>query len=165
MFRTTFSGGAWSGLTALAGLPRTQPGWISDMHAEPGATGRVWATTSTVPGGGRVFRSEDGGATWTDRTAGLPNLPVNGVEVDAGNRNRVWIGLDLGVYQSRDSGATCRADFSASLPNAYVGDLVFHPHARVLQSRNPKPGGLGDPRRRLDDATGVRGPVERLACG
>lgn len=92
----------------------------------------MWATSSTV-GGGRAFRSDDGGGSWTDRTGGLPNLPVNAIEVDAANRNRVWVAADLGVYQSTDGGATW-ADFSASLPNAYVGDLVFHPHARVLRA-------------------------------
>jgi hypothetical protein len=133
IFRTRFSAGVWSALTALAGLPRTAPGWISDLHAESGGTGRVWATSSTVGGGGRVFRSDDGGSSWTDRTAGLPNLPINAIEVDAANRSRIWVGADLGVYQSTDAGATW-ADFSASLPNAYVGDLVFHPHARVLRA-------------------------------
>jgi hypothetical protein len=131
IYRTRFSGGVWSGLTALT-QPRPGSPWISDLHAEAGGTGRIWATITTV-GGGRVFRSDDGGGSWTDRTAGLPNLPINAIEVDAGNRNRVWVGADLGVYQSLDAGATW-ADFSASLPNAYVGDLVFHPHARVLRA-------------------------------
>jgi hypothetical protein len=130
IFRTRFSAGAWSGLAALT---QPRPGaWISDLHAEAGGTGRMWATSSSV-GGGRVFRSDNGGTTWIDRTAGLPNLPINAIEVDAGNRSRVWVGADLGVYQSLDAGATW-ADFSASLPNAYVGDLVFHPHARVLRA-------------------------------
>lgn len=131
IYRTRFSGGAWGGLTALT-PPRAGNPWISDLHAEAGGTGRIWATITTV-GGGRVFRSDDGGVTWTDRTAGLPNLPINAIEIDAGNRNRVWVGADLGVYQSLDGGATW-ADFSASLPNAYVGELVFHPHARVLRA-------------------------------
>ncbi|MDQ3871944.1 MAG: hypothetical protein M3301_10080, partial [Chloroflexota bacterium] len=130
IFRTRFTAGAWSG---LASLTRPRAGaWISDLHAESGGTGRIWAVSSRV-GGGRVFRSDDGGSTWTDRTAGLPNLPINAVEVDSGNRDRIWVGADLGVYQSFNAGGTW-ADFSPSLPNAYVGDLVFHPHARVLRA-------------------------------
>jgi hypothetical protein len=133
MFRTRFTAGAWSGLAALTGLPRTTPGSISDLHAEVGGMGRVWATTTRVGGGGRVFRSDNGGTSWTDCTAGLPNLPINAIEVDSGNRGRIWVGADLGVYQSFNTGASW-ADFSASLPNAYVGDLVFHPNARVLRA-------------------------------
>jgi len=41
--------------------------------------------------------------------------------------------MDRGVYQSLDSGAHW-ADFSNGLPNAYVGDLAFHPHAWVLRA-------------------------------
>jgi hypothetical protein len=105
---------------------------ISDLAAEAGGTGRIWAT-STSRGGARVWRSDDGGATWTDRTGTLPGLPLNAVAVDDGNRDRVWVAADLGVYQSRDGGASW-SDFSAGLPNAFVGDLVFHPHARVLRA-------------------------------
>jgi hypothetical protein len=58
---------------------------------------------------------------------------MNGVEVDNTNPNRVWVAADLGVYQSTDGGASW-TDFSNGLPNMYVGDLVFHPHARVLRA-------------------------------
>jgi len=43
------------------------------------------------------------------------------------------VAMDLGVYQSLNAGASW-ADFSASLPNAIIGDIVFHPHARVLRA-------------------------------
>jgi hypothetical protein len=41
--------------------------------------------------------------------------------------------MDRGVSQSLDAGAHW-ADFSNGLPNAYVGDLCFHPHAWVLRA-------------------------------
>ncbi len=129
VMRARWSGGSWS-ITALT-TPRAGA-WVSDLYSEAGGTGRIWATSTRV-GGGRVYRSDDGGSTWTDRSPGLPALPVNAVTVDDGNRNRVWVALDLGVWQSWDAGATWH-DFSATLPNAYVGDLVFHPHARVLRA-------------------------------
>jgi hypothetical protein len=131
MFRTRFSGGAWSALTQLS-APRTGNWWVSDLQATAGATGRIWATSTTM-GGERVFRSDDGGSTWTDCTKGLPALPINAIAVDSANANRIWVAADLGVYQSLDAGATW-SDFSNALPNAYVGDLVFHPHARVLRA-------------------------------
>ena len=49
------------------------------------------------------------------------------------NANRVWVAMDRGVSQSFDAGAHW-ADFSNSLPNCYVGDLCFHPHAWVLRA-------------------------------
>ncbi|MQA99148.1 MAG: hypothetical protein GEU78_02455 [Actinobacteria bacterium] len=129
IFRTRWTG-SWGALAALT-TPRAGA-WVSDLHATPGGGGRIWATSSRV-GGGRVFRSEDGGNTWTNVSAGLPNLPINAVEVDSGNAQRVWVAADLGVYQSWNSGASW-SNFSSALPNAYIGDLVFHPHARVLRA-------------------------------
>ena len=130
VFRTTWNGAAWTVLTALT-TPRTGA-FVSDLLVDPNNASRMWVTYRTL-GGGRVYRSDNGGAAWIDRTAGLPNLPINTIEVDPGNSNRVWVAADLGVYQSFDAGASW-ADFSASLPNAFVGDLVFHPHARVLRA-------------------------------
>jgi len=132
VYRTDWStaSASWGTLTALT-TPRANA-YISDLYVDPNNTNRMWAT-STYIGGGRVFLSVDGGSSWTDRTTGLPNLPITGVEVDTWNANRVWVAADLGVYQSTDGGATW-ADFSNALPNAFVGDLLFHPHARVLRA-------------------------------
>jgi len=78
-----------------------------------------------------VCRSDDGGATWTDCTAGLPNIPKNAVVVDPANSDRVWVGADVGVYESRDAGRTWSA-FSAGLPNAIAADLLVHARDRKL---------------------------------
>ncbi len=129
VFRTDWNGANWAVLTALT-TPRTNA-FVSDLDVDPNNANRMWATSRTT-GGGRVFRSDDGGSSWTDCTPGQTTLPINAVEVDPSNANRVWIAADLGVYQSTDGGATW-TDFSNGLPNMFVGDLLFHPHARVLR--------------------------------
>jgi hypothetical protein len=132
VFRTDWTGASWAALTALT-TPRTNA-FVSDLYVDPNNANRMWATYKTInPPGPRVFHSDDGGTNWTDRTAGLPGLPINAVEVDAWNANRVWVAADLGVYQSTDGGVTW-TDFSNGLPNMFVGDLLFHPHARVLRA-------------------------------
>jgi hypothetical protein len=129
VLRTRFTT-AWSALTALT-TPRAGAN-VSDLYAEAAGGGRIIATYSRT-GGGRVFVTDDGGTSWTDRSAGLPALPMNAVTVDDRNRARLWVAADLGVYQSVDTGATW-TPFAASLPNAFIGDLLFHPHARVLRA-------------------------------
>ncbi|MFN7948263.1 MAG: hypothetical protein U0Z53_23130 [Blastocatellia bacterium] len=130
LYRLIWSGAAWSAATEL---PSPRPGaWISDIFVDAGNLNQIWIT-STMTGGGRVFRTDNGGGSWKDRSAGLPSLPMNAVEVDPANSNRVWVAADLGVYQSLDGGATW-ASFSNGLPNALVADLLFHPHARVLRA-------------------------------
>ena len=130
VLRTRWQSGAWTALAELT-TPRAG-GYVSDLHATPGANDRIWATYSSR-GPDRVYRSDDGGANWTDCTADLPELPINAIAVDDANASRVWVAADLGVYQSLDGGGSW-ADFANGLPNAYVGDLVFHPHARVLRA-------------------------------
>lgn len=130
VFRTNWSGAAWGALAALT-TPRASA-YVSDILVDPTNPNRIWVTYTSL-GGGRVFRSDDAGAHWIDRSAGLPNLPINAIELDTWNVNRIWVAADLGVYQSLDAGASW-ADYSNALPNAFIGDLVFHPHARVLRA-------------------------------
>jgi hypothetical protein len=124
-----WDGANWSGPNALTS-PRVGA-YASDLWVS-GDLQRLWFTSRSL-GGGRIFRSDDGGGTWNDVSAGLPELPINAVEVDSNNSNRVWVAADLGVYQSLDGGASWTG-FSDGLPNSVVGDLAFHPHARVLRA-------------------------------
>ena len=130
VFHTKWNGSAWPALTALT-TPRAGAN-VSSLYVDPGNLNLILVTYSST-GGGMVYVSTNGGTAWTDRTAGLPSLPVNAVEVDSRNSNRVWVGTDLGVYQSLDLGVTW-TNFSNGLPNVLIGDLVFHPDAWVLRA-------------------------------
>jgi len=150
LFRSQWDGSAWSALTYLT-VPWKNAA-INDLFVDPTDTRRIWvAEAKDVEG--RVFRSDDGGTTWSDRSAGLEKLPIRSIEVDPTDRNRVWVGTNVGVWESRDGGETW-ADFSNGLPRAVIGDLLFHPHARVLRAgtRNrgvweiPVDGWMSEPR-------------------
>lgn len=73
-----------------------------------------------------------GGTSWSDRTAGLPDLPINAIAIDPTDDDRIWVAADLGVYQSLDGGVTW-SDFSNGLPHMVVGDMLFHSSARLLR--------------------------------
>src|SRR6266498_1717869 len=130
LFVVTWRDGAWGAVTALT-TPRAGA-YVSDLFVDPSNLSRIWVTLRTVRGS-RVFRSDDGGATWLDRTAGLPGLPINAIAVDPTNADRVWVAADLGVYESLDGGANWHPYYNG-LPSAYVGDLVFHPLIRRLRA-------------------------------
>ena len=130
LFHTSWNGAAWTPLAALT-TPRVGAN-VSDLLVSASTLNRIWVTSTTL-GGGRVYRSDDGGSHWIDRSPGLPNLPVTAIEVDSRNANRIWAAMDRGVAQSLDAGATW-TDFSNGLPNSYVGDLSFHPHSWVLRA-------------------------------
>ncbi len=71
-----------------------------------------------------VYRSTNGGATWTNITANLPNAPANSLVADPQNANVVYVGTDQGVYfttQVASCGQSlpnCWSSFGSGLPGA-----------------------------------------------
>jgi photosystem II stability/assembly factor-like uncharacterized protein len=122
---------AWNGTSwSVTNLTSPAARYISCIAVDPSNPLRLWVTYSQI-GGGRVFRSDDAGATWTDCTSGLPGIPMNAVVVDPANFKRVWVSADVGVYQTDDLGSTW-TNFSTGLPNAMAVDLLFHKQDRML---------------------------------
>lgn len=83
-------------------------GWVSSLGFDPVDANIAYATYSTF-GGQHVWRSEDAGASWTaidgSGEGALPDVPVHHLVVDPGNRQRLYIGTDIGVFVSLDGGA------------------------------------------------------------
>ena len=96
-------------------------GTISWLEYDPANALNLWATISNFNGtpnangtsAGHVFRSTDGGATWTladgTQTPGnvnaIPDIPAHSVVVDPNDGQRIYVGTDLGVFVSLDGGA------------------------------------------------------------
>ena len=94
-----------------------------------------WDIYSTGPGGG-LYKSTDGGDTWTRLTAGLPsgNLGKIGVAVSPANPQRVWATVEAdargGVYRSDDAGRTWQLlndDFNMTARQYYYGHIFADP--------------------------------------
>ena len=80
----------------------------------------------------RLYRSTTGGTTWTAVGAGLPNVPANAVAIDPLEPTRVFVGTDVGVYESMDGGDNF-LPFSAGLPlGLVVTDLEVDDAPHVL---------------------------------
>ncbi len=131
LFRTDFVQGAWKPAVALTTPVR---GFMSDLLVDPTNGNRLYATYSSSQTGGRVFRSDDAGASWNQVDAGLPAaLPVNAIEIDPANTDTLFVAADVGVYVTRTAGATW-TPFNNGLPNCLVKDLQLHPEARLLRA-------------------------------
>jgi photosystem II stability/assembly factor-like uncharacterized protein len=126
MLRVSWNGTAW----ARTQLTSPSPRYISCIAVDPSNPQRIWVTFSQV-GGGSVYRSDDGGGTWINCSAGLPGIPMNAVVVDPADFHRVWVAADVGVYQTLDTGKSW-ASFAAGLPNAMAVDLLLHKQDRML---------------------------------
>ncbi|MDJ0839381.1 MAG: hypothetical protein QNK37_22875 [Acidobacteriota bacterium] len=78
---------------------------VTDILIEPGNTDRVWITRGGF-GASRLYRTTDGGDNWIGMGAGLPDVPANTVAMDPNTTGRVFVGTDLGVFESTDTGAS-----------------------------------------------------------
>jgi hypothetical protein len=108
------------------------------LAVDPADPGTAYAVRNafTAPGtaGGHVFETTNGGATWTDVSGNLPNVPGWSIALDprgAPAARTIYVGTDVGVYASADGGHTW-APYGAGLPNAQVRDLAIAPQLGIL---------------------------------
>lgn len=114
--RATADGGAtWQTranlpLTCHTGDLAVAPSSAQVLYVTGGAFG---ASTSCARPVAKVYRSRDGGATFTDTSAGLPTGPVTQATVDPGDPDTVYVAMGGfirtpgdGVWKTVDGGAT-----------------------------------------------------------
>ena len=81
-------------------------GNVRDVALDPHAAGSVWAATAN----GGVWRSDDGGRSWSLAGTGMMGRKVEWIEVDPGTAGTLWAGIDSpgrpSLFRSRDRGAT-----------------------------------------------------------
>jgi photosystem II stability/assembly factor-like uncharacterized protein len=96
-----------------------------------------------------VFKTPDGGATWTSMALGIPaGKPVRTLEEDPRDPNLLFAGTELGLYWSNDGGAHWSAGpgdvpalrIDRVLINPRTNDLLLGTHARgvlILEDISP----------------------------
>lgn len=86
----------------------------------------------TTPGTpGHVFRTTDGGTTWTDISGNLPDVPVNTIACDPNLPNTFYIGTDIGVFSTLDGGTTWTR-LGTGVPNVAVFAVRYHTPSNTL---------------------------------
>lgn len=84
---------------------------------------------NTPGASGHVYKTTNGGQTWTDisntgQGNGLPDLPVSAMVLDPTAPGTIYAGTDLGVYRTADGGTTW-TPFNTGLPRVAVFDLAL----------------------------------------
>lgn len=125
---TTEDGTTWTNVTGP--LPTR---WVTRVTAHPTNALSAVVTLSGYRWGeaaAHVFRTDDGGATWTAIESGLPDAPANDILFDPTDPDRLFLATDVGTFWSADGGASWAA-LGAELPLAPVTDLVLHDRTLV----------------------------------
>jgi photosystem II stability/assembly factor-like uncharacterized protein len=101
--------------------------WISRIVIDPANHDRVYASVMGWEPD-NVWRTEDGGDTWTDITGGgparLPSAPVSAIALHRTQPGWLYVGTDIGVYASSDDGASWSAT-TVGPATATIDELVW----------------------------------------
>ncbi len=99
--------------------------WVTKVKASPFDVSEVFVTLSGYRFGednGHVYHSDDFGATWTDISTNLPDIPVNDIEM--GGLFGYYLATDIGVFQTDNIGGDW-LPFGDGLPSVVVNDLFL----------------------------------------
>lgn len=102
--------------------------WVTRVVVDPADENIAYVTFSGLKWRDpqpHVFRTENKGTTWEDISSNLPDAPVNALAVDPKNRDRLYVGTDVGAYVSFDTGQSWQP-LGTGLPLVPVNDLKIH---------------------------------------
>lgn len=121
--KTTNGGTTWSNATG-----NVSGGSLTFLTIDPNDENHVWVTISGYSATNKVYETIDGGTTWLNITANLPNIPANCSVYEPGSNDRIYIGMDVGVYYKDNSSSTWTL-YNNGLPNTPVYDMETTPAA------------------------------------
>ncbi|GAB3219797.1 hypothetical protein [Spirosoma arcticum] len=123
-----------NGGTSFANITGTLPigdAQVTNLCVSNTDANKVWVTFSGYNAAAKVYKSVNGGATWTNISAGLPNIPMNTiVYLNNSASDAVYVGADIGVYYFDNT--TPWTSFFTGLPNTHVNDLeIYYPTGKI----------------------------------
>jgi uncharacterized protein (TIGR03437 family) len=110
--------------------------FVTDIGLDPADSRRAVVTfsgfSSTTPGSpGHVFLTNDLGATWSDISGNLPDIPVTSAALNPSNRDQIFIGTDLGVFMTADRGSTW-VRLGNGMPRVATFMVRFHSNSQTV---------------------------------
>jgi hypothetical protein len=122
IYRSLDGGNSWSEDLASPVLPGFT---ITRVLTSPTNAQIVYVTVANF-NARHVFRSNDGGSTWTDIDRGqLPDVPHHAIAIPRAKPSTLYVCSDAGVYVSPDAGNTWKS-LTGNLPTVPIVDLVYH---------------------------------------
>lgn len=128
IYKTTDGGTTWSNVTGTVPVGSASPEYIC---IDPNDANNAWVVLSGYSNGNKVFVTSNGGSTWTNVSGNLPNIPANCCVYEPGSNDRIYIGMDVGIY-FRDNLSSTWTLYNTGLPNAPIADLEISPASPTL---------------------------------
>ncbi len=119
---TTDNGANWSVQT---GFP-----YVSDFVTDNANDNICYATLGGTTGQ-HVLKTTNGGVNWVNITGNLPNIAANSVILRTASPRTIFVGTDLGVFQSNDEGVSW-ISFNSGLPAVEIYDMKYKQSAGLI---------------------------------
>jgi photosystem II stability/assembly factor-like uncharacterized protein len=116
--RSDDRGSTWVTKSGNPGWPAGSP-IVTDCRPLPANSLEIYTSFGGYVAGAKVYRSLNGGDTWTNYGGTLPNVPVHSLCVAT---EGVYAGTEIGVF-FRPDGATDWTPFYTGMPTALVTDI------------------------------------------
>ncbi len=128
VMRSTNAGANWVNMTP----PLAAPMGCDGIAVHPNDSNRVYACFAGAFGGGQVWVSANGGVSWVNRSAGLPNNPMRDIVHD-GSRvlvagGQLFGSQFVGLYASVNEGVNWTALHDGSWPLLVIPDIDIDPN-------------------------------------
>ncbi|QJR16704.1 WD40/YVTN/BNR-like repeat-containing protein [Usitatibacter palustris] len=111
-------GASW---TLQTGLPGS---YTTHVEFDPKSLDVFYATYTASSPGGLVYKTIDGGKSFTRVDRGLPRVPVHVLRVDPKDQRILYVGTDVGLYRSTDGGAQWDR-YVKDLPAVSIWDIAI----------------------------------------
>lgn len=113
-------GGSWSTVSQPEAGAK-----MNSISLDQNNTNTVYATVNGYVDGSKVFKSTNGGSTWTNISAGLPNILAKQVVLKQNQGQEIlFLGTELGVYFK--VGTDNWTKLGQGLPNVVVSDIEIN---------------------------------------
>ncbi|UVF22236.1 hypothetical protein HPT29_026500 (plasmid) [Microvirga terrae] len=129
---------AFTRLDAAGQLPSGGgAGWIKLSIGRSGANGSNCILAKLGPNGSRIFRTQDGGATWPELAANVASVSFDEwcsvVAVDPTDENVIYAGNNIGLQRTTNGGAAS-ADWASASAGVHADqqDLAFDPNSAAV---------------------------------
>jgi hypothetical protein len=128
VYVSTNDGTSWTAVNLPVG------GRVNELDVDPndltGATVVAAISTFNAPGG-QVYRTVNGGVSWTNITANLPAVPTWSAKIDTDASRTIYVSNETGVYSSPSPYSTWSV-MGSGLPHAQGLDLELNSSLHLL---------------------------------
>lgn len=145
---TTDDGASWLGVTPPFS------GYVSDITVEPKNEKKIWVTASGYLAGAKVYSYDLATNSWTNESAGLPNLPVNCIVIDSFSGTK-YVGTDVTVFY-RTPGMSSWMPYGANLPMVHIYDLSINHTKSELWAASYGRGMWKSPKAEVSPVVGIK---------